>query len=371
MLGIGLGSFVEGVEKGFGLRQRMDEEKERAADRADARKERDRVRGNREQLEAIETDARAQFDKAVEAGEAQPDQFTDFWLKFALPKRQAELLRQGDTAGAKALMEWGRSEDTLKGGRLFSSALLRAQTGDPSGALADAIEAGKLGGYIANGYEVAGHDELRDESGNLLGFRLRLKDADGNDIEQDVAVGDVGGVISRFLNPDAAWKSQMDARSAEAEDRREIAKHREKAEIDRDIKGTGAPDTGKLRGEAIKTLRERMDGGLGGDEPTFDSLGKEQQESLISREIELQTGRSAPGGGEAAPSRRMVVDEFTGKPVQQQGQTQPPAERPRLGNAMINGVEDPGLPMPQQTGGVTGLMLEGSPEEIARRMQGR
>src|SRR5690606_24359040 len=115
----------------------------------------------------------------------------------------------------------------------------------------------KLGGYIANGYEVEGHDALTDEGGNVLGFRLRLKDADGNPIEQDVAVGDVGGVIARFLNPDSAWASQQAARAETAKDDREVDVFRRKEEVKRDVGGGKAVDMARLRNDAIKRIEER------------------------------------------------------------------------------------------------------------------
>lgn len=316
--GIGLGAFMDGFEQGTGIRDRMDERK--------------RVKDNRSRLEAIETDAKQKFDEGVQQGHVQPEQFDEFWMNYALPKRRNELLRQGDVAGAKALSEWGESDEVRKGGRLFGSAMFKAQTGDAAGALQDAIKAGQVKGYIDHGYELVGQDEITDADGNVLGFRLRVKDGEGNEIEQDVTVQDVPRVVSTFANPDAAWQSQVAARTRQTERKEELEDFEAKEGIKARHSKSGNPDYV----ERYQKAREE----LAKNDLDFADLPEEEQDKRVRGVLESaeryagERGAPAPGigsGGQeppAQPRRQMIVDQKTGEavPVAPDQQATPPGE---------------------------------------------
>ena len=216
--GIGLGAFVEGFDRGARMRERWDDRREKKA--------------NKERLAEIDADAKAAFEQGVADGTQDAQSYDQFWKDYALPKRRNELLRQGDISGAKTLDEWGRSDAALQGGRLFSRALLAAQTGDHAGALDLAIEAGKVKGYIEHGYELTGHQPIQDREGNTVAYRVTAKDGEGNELEQDVPIDKMGDMIATFVNPDAAWKSQQEQRAAQAERDREVAGRDEKRSYD-------------------------------------------------------------------------------------------------------------------------------------------
>jgi hypothetical protein len=336
-LGIGLGAFMEGMQGGMAMRDRFDQRRE---DRA-----------NKKALDQINTETKQAFDTAVSEGKAKPNDFDKFWLDYALPKRRNELLRQGDVSGAKALAEWGQSEDALKGGRLFSSALLKAQTGDTAGAMADVIEAGKLKGYIAHGYEMVGQEDIMDQAGQVVGYRLKVKGPDGKTIEQDVAVGDVPKVIATFANPDAAWQSQQAARADAAKREQEMGDFEKKEQIKSKYDKGKAPDYEKSYADAKKA---RMENDL-----SFGDLSPEEQDATIRKDLEAgerysqARGGAAPqglglpqagpaaaqpgiGGAPASPTPRpqVIVDEVTGQPVQQPAapaQVAPGAQAPSPG----------------------------------------
>lgn len=376
--GLGLGSFVDGMSKGLDIAGRLKEQK-RASERFDLEKQqvqgsladqayardrrivedgqqdatfaesradrsyaRDRAQltdsrsdaefaraeDKRSALEGVATETGNAFNKAVKDGTADPNQFTEFWTKYALPKQKAILLQKGDTAGAAELEKWGMSQDAIKGGNLFASAMLKAQTGDPAGALQDAIAAGKVGGYIKSGYEVAGQQEMKDPAGNLLGYRLTLRDQGGKEINQDIAVGDVGRVISTFLNPEVAWQSQAAAQADAAKTQTELAVYDAKKAID--AKYDGASGLGvKGRADAIKQLRERYTG-LGGaeDKIAFDSMTRPEQERLIQQELALQSGQQATGLGPQVlfdTQNGKVVGGGPEQPVEKSSRYRPPA----------------------------------------------
>lgn len=418
-IGMGIGSFVDGFTRGYGIKQQNEDREEARADRADERQWRDEQRGwaredrtfqaserqravdQRENIQDITAEASAEFDALVAAGERNADDFAEFWKTEALPKMNRELLLQGDVEGAKKLMEWGESEAMIKGGRLFAQSMFLAQTGDHAGALDKVIEAGKLRGYIDGDFDIDEKEPIMAEDGTLLGYRVTIRDGDGTETVQDVAIDDIPMVISTFANPAAAWESQQ----AAAANTKKRAEDLEDYEAKKEIDARHGPDTAlKDRTTAVKTLRELYDGELksGGADalPPFDSLPRDEQERLILEEIAFATGAQSA----APPAQRLIVDGSSGRPVvptpdpsavetapgigsvprPQQGSS--PAARagaefgsgapkpPAASNAVVNGAVDPGLAAPpshaQLVDQAAQQMVEGkSPQEIARTLQ--
>lgn len=304
--GIGLGAFMDGFERGQGLRQKFDENK--------------RINANRDAVQKIGADTQAQFDKGVAAGQLDPNSFDQFWMDYALPKMRMELLKQGDIKGAHALMEWGQSESALQGGRLFSSALVKAQTGDAAGALNDAISAGKVQGYIKHGYELVGQDEIKDSDGNTIGYRLKVKDQDGKEFDQDIAVGDIPRAVATFANPQAAWQSQVAGREEERKRKTDLEDYEKKEQIkSRYAKG---PDHEKAY---MKAREDRMANDL-----DFGDLSPEEQDRVIRADLQAageysasRGGQSGSGNGgeessaapETAAPAKVIVDQGTGEKI--------------------------------------------------------
>lgn len=313
MLGVGLGGFMDGFNKSQDMLQKRDEaaRKQVLADRTT--KEYDRLTAQRDAIDGINADAKATFDAQVSAGTQKPENFDTFWTGYALPKLKNTYLLNGDIESATKVQEWGDQEDTKKGAKLFAGALVKAQTGDAGGALADVMEAGKLKGYINHGYEVLGHEPILGQDGAQQGYRIKLKTPDGKDVQQDVRTQDLPKIIATFGNPQAAWESQVAARAQADKDKKELETYEAKKKIDRQY-GVGPT---KDRGAAITSLRKRLDGGLAGDETKFDDLPRDQQEKLINDELELVQGQ--PGlMGQSAPApaeKKVLVDTTTGKPV--------------------------------------------------------
>lgn len=332
-IGIGLGGFMEGYQRGTELRQQkkraeyLDQQAERQKI-IDAREDEQyaRTEKQRQDIAAIGTEAQTRFDSAVKSGTQQPGDFDTFWSTYAVPKLSQTYLANGDLDNARKVQEWGDSAEAKAGGKLAMGALLKAQTGDTDGALADVIKAGQMKGYIDHGYEVLGHDSIAAPDGSVAGYRLRLKTPDGKEVEQDVQKADMPRLIATFLNPEAAWDSQVKARAETAKDAKELDQYEAKKKIDKQY-GTGE---NKTRGDAIAALRKRMDGGLAGNETKFDDLPRQEQEKLIASEIDLQGGQpglSADGpvasAAPSGPSRKVIVDTATGKPVADEPPRQP------------------------------------------------
>lgn len=335
MIGIGLGGFMDGLQGGMRTRQAMDDRKRQKVidERQDT--EYNRSVKQRDDIAAINTQAQSEFNNRVSAGTAKPDQFDQFWNDYALPKLKNTYLAQGNIEMADKVQKWGESEDTRAGAKLAMSALTKAQTGDVAGALADATEAGKRRGYLSHGYEIMGQDTIVDPQGQLQGYRLQMKGPDGKEITQDLPLAQVPKLIATYLNPEAAWQSQIAGQQEEGKRQTELKTYEDKKKIDKQY-GTGE---NKSRGDAISALRKRMDGGLAGDEQKFDDLPRDQQEKMISQEIELQSGQPGLGApaGAASPAdtsgRKVLVDTATGQPVpparSQASPSSAPASKPQ------------------------------------------
>ncbi|MGV1752794.1 hypothetical protein [Agrobacterium sp. CG674] len=313
-LAIGLGGFMDGFTGGMRARDSMDDRKRKTVLQERQDVEYNRSLDQRNAVDQINKDARSTFDTQVAAGTQKPDNFDQFWSTYAVPKLKNTYLANGDMDNAKRVQEWGDSEDAKTGAKLFSGALVKAQTGDSAGALADVMQAGKIKGYIDNGYEVLGQEPILTPDGKPRGFRISLKMPDGKEVQQDIQTADLPKLIATFGNPEAAWNSQIAARAATEKEAGELRTYEQKKKIDKQY---GVGDT-RQRGEAIKSLRKRFDGGLAGDEKKFDDMSPEEKEKLVADELELVSGQ--PGlAGQAAPVRpekKVLVDTVTGKQVQ-------------------------------------------------------
>lgn len=357
--GIGLGGFMDGFQKGMQLKQdRADADRRKVlAERNDA--EYNRVTAQRDAIDNINKEAKATFDAGVSSGTWKPEQFDQFWNDWAVPKLSRTYLLNGDVDSSNRVKEWGEREDTKQGARLFAGALVKAQTGDGAGALKDVIEAGKIKGYINNGYEVLGHEAILGPDGSQQGYRISLKTPDGKDIQQDVRTQDLPKIIATFGNPQAAWESQVAARAQVDKEKKELETYEAKKKIDRQY-GVGPT---KDRGAAITALRKRFDGGMG-DETKFDDMPRPVQEKLINDELELQQGQ--PGlAGQAPPApaeKKVLVDTTIGKPVSS-GAKPAAADKPEA--------KEPATAKPQAS---AEKRIPGVPEraqaDVRRRMEG-
>lgn len=304
------------------LYSRQDEQDARAReDRAFTVGERKRAVDNRAALEGIEADTQADFKKAVAAGEANASDFDDFWLNHALPRRRLELMKQGDTEGAKSLMEWGRSESTLKANRMFNQALVAANQGDAAGALKLAIGASQVQGYMDHGMELIGQDELQDKAGNVLGYRIRYKDADGKEGMTDIRASDVPRVIATYANPYEAFKSKQEVAAAAAKKQDDLDNYRTKKLIDKEV---GA-DSAKKKApqdrykDAVESRRK--------NDLDFEGLSPEQQDAVVRADLAREDAyASTPTTESSTPpaAKPVMVDNATGEIVQ------PAPRRPQL-----------------------------------------
>lgn len=299
MVGIGLGAFLGGIDKGIGIgrraREAFDEGKTRRA------------------LGAIDKDAKRNFDMDVERGIRQEGDWDRFYSEYAVPKKTRALMEAGDIEGAEKWRSWADGDAARRGGKLFANGMVKAQTGDVKGALTDFIQAGRVKGYGAD-FDIGDVEEVKGKDG-ATGYRVMIKDAEGNEYPQ--TFDDPTKLMqfgATFLNPESAFDSYMGQVSAAQKFKTEVAADKAKrtneteALADRKRLGLGAKSTdyATLRKQAI----EELDGADAG----FANLGEDEREAKIAGMIDRYQNNGAPAGPGIAPQGPMVTfDPVTGE----------------------------------------------------------
>lgn len=326
-MSIGLGSFVEGMKSGIGLRRdqerfdiakedrlrRIGQEDEDRAFELDQRKraldKQKKADEAQSQRKDVTSEARQRFDEKVASGEMTDDDFATFWNDYTIPKLRNIMLEQQDYDGAKALDQWAASDDAQRGAKLVNSSLLKAQTGDHEGALKDVIEVSKINGYLDSEYEITGFEAMENGAGQVLGYRLNIQSGD-EVVEQDIALSDIPQVISTFANPAAAFQSQLEARAAEGQRKQEMKDFATKEAIKANAKAGG--NNAKQRADAIKSILDERENSFDAEEmPSFYDLAKDDQERMINERISVMTGEEPM----VVPRAQVIADEQLGEVV--------------------------------------------------------
>lgn len=296
--GIGLGAFVEGLDRGMNMRERFDQRRE--------------ANTIKKGLQDIETDTKAKF----------ADPLSDEAYNYMMKRQELLYQSNGQIEKALAFRKFGQEESTRRGAGLFSSSLVKANTGDIAGALSDAIEAGKVKGYLDHGYEVLGQDPIKGEDGSVAGYRLRLRDPKGKEVQQDVAVGDVPRLISTFANPDAAFQAQQAKSAADASDAKKRSENLEDYEKKKEIDKKYEKPAKDADSEAYLKVAEDFSK----NDLDWGDRSPEEQDKLIRQRLDAGKAyanpAAAPGGGQVVgdrggpPAQSMIVDQGTGEQVQ-------------------------------------------------------
>nr|WP_278422978.1 hypothetical protein [Brucella anthropi]DAM62843.1 MAG TPA: hypothetical protein [Caudoviricetes sp.] len=304
--GAGLAGFVRGLDTGMSLREKWDAGKKRRANEAATKQ--------------INDNTKTAFAEAKAAGAVEDGDFNTFWTKYALPKQQALMLQNGDYRGAQALGEWGQSEDAKNGGKLFGSAMVKAQSGDFDGALQDAIAAGQLKGYINTDFTLTGRTPI-EQDGKTIGYQLTFKDGSGKESTRNIRNQDIIGTIATYVNPEAAWKTQTDAVAAEKKRAQEREDYVFKKKTDKEF----APD--KEESAEQKRYRAAEDS-LAKSDLDWGERTEEERNALVRKSLANEDKFAADqaakkNGGTTTPAAtqqqaepgRIIVDTESGKRV--------------------------------------------------------
>lgn len=252
--GIGLGAFAEGLANGIRL----------GSDYNKAQYEKSQLEKAQKDQKANETfdaESQQQFDAGVKEGRYKPDDLTNFLVQYRGPQKAALLMQQGDYQGAKLWKDWYTSEAAQRGTQLFGTALLKAQTGDVSGAIDTAVEAAHTKGYLDHSYTLGAKDPIKDDQGNITGYRVHLKNTGGDDLQWDVTRDNVESGITSFFNPEAAYQSRLDAKKSRDKAKLELETYGTKKGIDEQY---AQRDDARKLSNSIALEKEKRKLGTGG-----------------------------------------------------------------------------------------------------------
>lgn len=186
-----------------------------------------------------EFDTEADARKAAEA-DAAP--LMDFFMRDAAPKIRDTYIAQGKIEQAERFGSWIEESNTKAGMRAWSQAVSAAQLGNYETAAKKLVKAYNTPGYFDDGYEAVDAEIVKDDKGNVTGFRVKVKGKDGKEYTQDYANTEdmlaVGlGMLSPQARFDAIYKESLAAKKAKLESAAELAKEgRQEAKEFRKIK---------------------------------------------------------------------------------------------------------------------------------------
>ena len=132
MIGIGLGGLAQGFERGVGLGDKMNKM--------------NRERENEGRVDAARTAGEADFNAAVERGDAQPDDIASS-IRFAAPYMMRAALQNNDPAMLKQFYDFSRSEEANVKAKAFEAGMSAFGAGDEEGALKIFQKLGGQHGY--------------------------------------------------------------------------------------------------------------------------------------------------------------------------------------------------------------------------------
>lgn len=220
----------------------------------------------------------------------------DYMSKTLVPKMQEAYLAQGDMEKAEAWGKWAKEKKNEKNMETWSNAYRAAQAGDMEGAANHVFELYK--GYD-DGITPVSKETVKDKSGNVTGFNVRLKtEATGEERTQFIDKKALTEMGLSALSPPAMFeqvykrqsaadqitlKATVDAQNDQRTAVREEARDRRTAvrEDTRDAR-TAAREDKRLD----KQHSNKLDEMVAGDQLKTHSMG-EQERAKLQTKIDL------------------------------------------------------------------------------------
>lgn len=265
--GIGVGAFMAGMNQGIEAYDNIEKARDRKALREIATKGTDEAKAARDAdigksikvgsadqngmtvptyevggtSYANEGDARA-------AAEKQVGTFMDYYSKTVLPRYQEQWMKTGDVEKAQAVDKWMQDRNVQKGVKSWANAVRSFQMGDRDGFKKNLMAAYNQQGYFDDGTEALSIDDVNDDKGNLLGYKIKFRGPDGKVTEQSYDGDDVARMGLNALSPAEVLSHGMDQLKQAQAARAELAKEG-RAEA-RDLRKIGVQQQNTLDSQA-------------------------------------------------------------------------------------------------------------------------
>ena len=342
--GIGLGAFMGGVNQGMEAGERFktiqDNNKLRkiaaeGTDAAKAAREADigksikvgSVDQNGATVPTYEVDGQAygSESEARGAAEKQVGSFMDYYTKTVMPQYQEHWMQTGQVDKAQAMQKWLENENVQKGVKSWANAVRSFQVGDSAGFKKNLLKAYNQQGYFDDGVTAEGIEDVKNDKGQLLGYKIKFKDGKGNVTEQTFDGEDVAKLGLNALSPAEVLSYGVDQLKQAQAARSELAKEGRKQQNAIELEGVkqglginrdnnksalrtaekaeelrlGTNNTAKttsdtdlrkqlfiqLRKEGQKTAENNKL--LGKNDPVFNDLPQEEQARVVEQQLQM------------------------------------------------------------------------------------
>ena len=228
-LGIGIGSFLSGLNQGVQAYNTFQDARDRKQLRNIATEGTAQARGLRDQdiqkavtvgsadqngmtvpTYEVGGKAYANQDAANAAAEKQVGTFMDYYAKTVMPRYQQHWMETGQVDKAQAMDKWMQDENVKKGAKAWAGAVRSFQVGDREGFKDNLLKAYNQQGYFDDGYTASKIDDVTNDKGQLLGYAITFKDADGNETTQNYDGDDVAKLALQAMAPDQVLSYGLD-----------------------------------------------------------------------------------------------------------------------------------------------------------------
>lgn len=339
--GIGLGSFVSGMQSGYGLGQRIQHNRQASEMNEMKLQDMRRARQQRQEFEAIGRQGKADFDAAVSRGQADPSHPDEWFSQNYAPRMESFYLSRGDVENAAKWNKWASDSNTKKQIRMMGGVLGQlydgANTGDYSGLEA---EMGKFFKTLPKEMQsrMGKFDGLRAETDETGRFNATASftDSKGKEhIYQFDSPDQLRQTIEGWANPTALFSETMkDAESAK-KFKANLAEYKAKKDIDfrhsQDERAAGLK--GKTPQERYAAAQEVLTKASIDGKPPSDAdvraylksqddyaltvapgiSAQPVETSAAPAEVAAQPAAAVPGGKSSAG--KIIVNQKTGEPV--------------------------------------------------------
>ena len=254
--GIGVGSFMEGMNSGITAGQRIREISDNNKARGITSKAGETAREKRQAdigmgikrgavdseqgpVPTYEVDGRQFSDEqsAMAESEKKVGSLQDYYFKEVMPQLQQHYMDIGQPDKAFAIGKAIEDQEFQKGSKSWAKATAAFMSGDEKGFLKHYVEAYNNRGYDDDGMTAKGIEPVKDKSGNTLGYKVTLLDGDGKESVQEFTGDDIGRQSLMYMAPAEVLKRNLSMYDAAQTAKSEIAKEDRKFQRDVQLEG--------------------------------------------------------------------------------------------------------------------------------------
>ena len=293
-LGLGLGSFMSGLQQGYSFSEGVKDQKETRRMRGLQNQQMEQqindnneMRGITKQAATDATAARqADISKGVEVGSAEQGgmsvptysaggkqhaskedaekeaekgvgSFMDYYMKTSAPKIMEHWASTGQLDKVQAFGKFMEDEGVKKGVKAWAGAVRSFQLGDSKGFKDNLMKAYNQAGYFDDGYTASNIKDVKNDKGDLLGYAITFKDKDGNETTQNYDGDSVARLGLQAMAPDQVLSYGLDQLKQASAAQAQIAK--EQRGFNRDLSKIDYQSAATERGQVNQSQLRRQE----------------------------------------------------------------------------------------------------------------